>query len=59
MSDGSFDGLLVPRFLNKYGDLIDRVNVTSVDAVQPSETPYTLEWTGELEGSYFFWWGPV
>ena len=56
-SDDNFDGVLEVRLLNKYGDLIDRMDVTSVGPIQLGETVYPLEWTGELEGSYFFWWG--
>ncbi len=56
-SDDDFDGVLELRLLNKYGDLVDQMEVTSVGPIQPGETVYPLEWTGELEGSYFFWWG--
>ena len=45
------------KLMTKFGDLVAQEAVGSVGPLEPGETSTLVEWSGELDGSYYLYWG--
>jgi hypothetical protein len=45
------------KLLTKFGDLVAQEGVEKIGPLAPGETSTLVEWTGELDGNYYLYWG--
>jgi len=45
------------KLMTKFWDLVAQEEVKSVGPLEPGETSVLVEWSGDLDGSYYLYWG--